>query len=50
MQLLDELYGKLQAIDYEPHLDPEGRRRAALLDLIHRFEEIGRQELTKNRR
>jgi menaquinone-dependent protoporphyrinogen oxidase len=34
MQLLDELRGRRVALEYEPQLDPEGRRRAALEVLI----------------
>ena len=39
LQLLDELRRKRVALDYEPQLDPEGRRRAALGELIATFEE-----------
>ena len=39
MQLLDELRGRRAALDYEPQLDPEGRRRSALADLIAHFED-----------
>ena len=39
MQLLDELRRRRVALDYEPQLDPEGRRRAALGELIASFEE-----------
>lgn len=46
MQLLDELRGKLRAIDWEPTLDPEGRRTAALGELIARFEAIEAEELS----
>jgi hypothetical protein len=28
------------ALDYQPQLDPEGRRRAALTELISIFEEV----------
>jgi hypothetical protein len=45
MQLLDELYGKLTAIEAEPALDPKGKRHAELLALIARFEEIEAEEL-----
>ena len=38
LQLLDELRRKLTALEYEPQLDPEGRRRAALGTLIAYFE------------
>lgn len=39
MQLLDELRRRRAALDYEPPLDPEGRRRAALAELIASLEE-----------
>ena len=39
MQLLDELRRRRVAFDYEPQLDPEGRRRAALAVLIASVEE-----------
>ena len=39
LELLDELRRKRVAFDYEPQLDPEGRRRAALAELISSFEE-----------
>jgi hypothetical protein len=39
MQLLDELRRRRVALDYEPRLDPEGRRRAALAVLITSLEE-----------
>lgn len=45
MQLLDELYWKLAAIEAEPALDPEGKRHAELLALIARFEAIEAEEL-----
>lgn len=45
MQLLDELYAKLRAIDSMPQLDPKGMRKAALLDLIAQFEQIELEEL-----
>ena len=38
MQLLDELRHRRAALDHEPQLDPEGRRRAALAELITSFE------------
>jgi hypothetical protein len=34
MQLLDELRRRCAAFELEPQLDPEGRRRAALAELI----------------
>jgi menaquinone-dependent protoporphyrinogen oxidase len=39
MQLLDELRRRRAALDYEPQLDPEGRRRAAIAALIASFED-----------
>jgi hypothetical protein len=39
MQLLDELRRRRAALEFEPRLDPEGRRRAVLAELITRFEE-----------
>ena len=39
LQLLDELRRRRAALGYEPQLDPEGRRRAALGALIGAFEE-----------
>jgi menaquinone-dependent protoporphyrinogen oxidase len=39
MQLLDELRRRRVALDYEPQLDPEGRRRAALATLIANVED-----------
>jgi hypothetical protein len=39
MQLLDELRRRRAALEFEPQLDPEGRRRAVLAELITRFEE-----------
>jgi hypothetical protein len=39
MQLLDELRRRCAALEVEPQLDPEGRRRALLAELIARFEE-----------
>jgi hypothetical protein len=39
LQLLDELRRRRVALDYEPQLDPEGRRRAALGELIGAFED-----------
>jgi len=49
LQLLDELYGKLRAIEAQPALDPKGTRRAALHGLIARFEQIEVEELRSNR-
>jgi hypothetical protein len=40
LALLDELRRKRVAFEYEPQLDPEGRRRAALTELISTFEEV----------
>ena len=42
MQLLDELRGRRAALEFEPQLDPEGRRRAMLTTLIASVE---REEL-----
>ena len=42
MQLLDELHGRRAALEFEPQLDPEGRRRAMLTTLIASVE---REEL-----
>jgi len=39
MQLLDELRRRRVAFDYQPQLDPEGRRRAALAVLIASVED-----------
>jgi menaquinone-dependent protoporphyrinogen oxidase len=39
MQLLDELRHRRAALDFQPRLDPEGRRRAALVELIATFED-----------
>jgi hypothetical protein len=39
MQLLDELRRRRVALEVEPQLDPQGRRRAGLAELIARFEE-----------
>jgi menaquinone-dependent protoporphyrinogen oxidase len=39
MQLLDELRRRRVALEYEPQLDPEGRRRAALAALIASVED-----------
>jgi hypothetical protein len=50
MQLLDELHGKLAALDYEPQLDPSGRRRQALDALIGHFERIESEELRERRK
>ena len=40
MQLLDELRARRVALDYEPQLDPDGRRRTALAELIAHFEDV----------
>ena len=45
MQLLDELHRKLDAFEWEPVLDPRGSRRAALEELIDRFEAFEALEL-----
>ena len=39
LQLLDELRRKRAALDYEPQLDPERRRREGLAELIAAFED-----------
>jgi hypothetical protein len=39
LQLLDELRRRQAALDFEPRLDPDGRRRVALRDLIARVED-----------
>jgi hypothetical protein len=39
MQLLDELRRRRAALEFEPPLDPDGRRRAMLAQLIARFED-----------
>jgi hypothetical protein len=46
MKLLDELRGKLRAFEWEPALDPDGRRALALSELIRRFEAIEAEELS----
>jgi hypothetical protein len=45
MQLLDELRRRRVAFEYEPQLDPEGRRRAALAVLIASVEDVENEEL-----
>jgi menaquinone-dependent protoporphyrinogen oxidase len=49
LDLLDELRRKRAALEYEPQLDPEGRRRAALTELISTFEELELQALQELR-
>ena len=49
MQLLDELHGRLQALEWSPTLDPHGNRRAALRDLIDRYEAIEAEVLRERR-
>jgi hypothetical protein len=39
LQLLDELRRRRVALDYQPQLDPAGRRRAALSELITELED-----------
>jgi hypothetical protein len=39
MQLLDELRRKHGALEFQPQLDPEGRRRTALTGLITSLED-----------
>jgi hypothetical protein len=50
LQLLDELRRKRAALEYEPQLDPEARRRAALADLIATFEELELESLHERHR
>jgi hypothetical protein len=45
MQLLDELRGKLKAIEWDADLDPDGRRAVALWALIARVEAAEAEEL-----
>jgi hypothetical protein len=45
MQLLDELRGKLKAIEWSPKLDPDGGRAAELRALIRRVEAAEAEEL-----
>lgn len=45
LQLLDELHRKLDAFEWQPALDRSGRRRAALAELIERYERIEAAEL-----
>ena len=40
LQLLDELRARLRAIDMRALRDPTGSRRAAILDLIERYEDL----------
>ena len=47
MQLLDELHGKLRAIEWDPKLDPGGERAGALRALIARIEAVEADELRK---
>src|SRR5207244_11795913 len=49
LQLLDELRRRRAALDYEPQLDPEGRRRAALAELIASFEDAELEALRELR-
>ena len=39
LQLLDELRGRLKALEYEPQLDPTGSRELELRSLIQRLED-----------
>ena len=50
LQLLDELRRKRAALEYEPQLDPEARRRAALADLIEALEELELESLQERHR
>jgi hypothetical protein len=36
--LLDELYGKLHAISYNPQMDPSGRRYGTISKMIEHYE------------
>ena len=45
LQLLDELHRKLDAFEWQPALDRSGRRRAALAELIERYDRIEAAEL-----
>jgi menaquinone-dependent protoporphyrinogen oxidase len=47
MQLLDELRRRRVALEYEPQLDPEGRRRAALAELIASVEDVELEALAE---
>jgi menaquinone-dependent protoporphyrinogen oxidase len=47
MQLLDELRRRRVALEYEPQLDPEGRRRVALAELIEGVEDAELEALEK---
>ena len=49
MQLLDEIRGKLPAIQWEPTLDPEGRRAVALERLIRRIQVVEAEALRDQR-
>ena len=50
LQLLDELRRKRAALDYEPQLDPERRRRDGLDELIVAFEDRELAALHEQRR
>src|SRR5919201_5933544 len=47
MQLLDELRHRRVALEYTPQLDPEGRRRAALAELIETVEDAELEALER---
>jgi len=49
MELLDEIRGKLRAIQWEPTLDPEGRRAVALERLIRRIQVVEAEALRDQR-
>jgi hypothetical protein len=49
LQLLGELRARLRAFQWQPALDPEGRRVAALEDLIARYEAIEAAALRERR-
>ena len=50
LQLLDELRRKRAALEYEPQLDPEGRRRDDLDELIVVIEDRELEALRDRRR
>jgi hypothetical protein len=50
LQLLDELRRKRAALEYEPQLDPEGRRRDGLDELIVVIEDRELEALRDRRR
>ncbi len=46
MQLLDELRHKREAIEFQPTLDPDGSRLAALGELIEHYEDLDAEKRT----